>query len=185
MASARPTAKPSLTDVSVRDATPAEYGALREIVLAAYREYAAVLAPAVLERYLLDVADVEAHARAGSQLVAEHAGRIAGTVSFFEEANAEGFAWPDGWAGLRALAVDPGARGLGAGRALMDACLDRARAAGKPVLCLHTAAFMTAAVTMYESMGFRRVPEYDFEGGSHLRLDRPEPVLVTAYRLDL
>jgi ribosomal protein S18 acetylase RimI-like enzyme len=64
----------------------------------------------------------------------------------------------------------------------MDACLERARAAGAPVLCLHTAAFMTAAVALYEAMGFRRAPAYDFDvpagGGA-------PPVAILAYRLDL
>jgi ribosomal protein S18 acetylase RimI-like enzyme len=63
----------------------------------------------------------------------------------------------------------------------MDACLERALAARAPVLCLHTAAFMTAAVAIYEAMGFRRAPAFDFEvpaGGA-------PPVAVIAYRLDL
>ena len=64
----------------------------------------------------------------------------------------------------------------------MDACLERALAARAPVLCLHTAAFMTAAVAIYEAMGFRRVPAFDFDipagGGA-------PPVAILAYRLDL
>jgi hypothetical protein len=52
------------------------------------------------------------------------------------------------------------------------------------VLCLHTAEFMTAAVAMYEAMGFRRVPSYDFDANEHLRLGG-EPVPILAYRLDL
>jgi hypothetical protein len=52
----------------------------------------------------------------------------------------------------------PGRQGLGIGYALMQVCLDRARAAGAAVLCLHTAEFMTTAAAMYQAMGFRRVP---------------------------
>jgi predicted N-acetyltransferase YhbS len=118
----------------------------------------------------------------GRLLVAEHDRRVVGTVTFYEDAAAEGLGWPPGWAGLRALGVEPAARGLGAGRALMDACLDRAEAARAPVLCLHTAAFMTAAVAIYEAMGFRRAPAFDFDvpagGGA-------PPVGILAYRLDL
>lgn len=86
--------------------------------------------------------------------------------------------------GLRALGVDPAARRLGIGRALMQACLERARAAGTAVLCLHTADFMTAAVAMYLGMGFRRVPLFDFDAASHLRLGG-RPIRVIAFRLDL
>jgi hypothetical protein len=53
------------------------------------------------------------------------------------------------------------------------------------VLGLHTAAFMPAAVAMYEAMGFRRAPSFDFEATSHLRLQDTEPVRILAYRLDL
>jgi hypothetical protein len=35
----------------------------------------------------------------------------------------------------------------------MQVCLDRARAAGAAVLCLHTAEFMTTAAAMYQAMG--------------------------------
>jgi hypothetical protein len=64
----------------------------------------------------------------------------------------------------------------------MGACLERALAVRAPVLCLHTAAFMTAAVAIYEAMGFRRAPSFDFDipagGGT-------PPVGILAYRLDL
>ena len=192
-----PQLSPSGVAVRVRDAHRSDRRAVRAVLLAAYREYAAVLPPAVFGPYLADVLDLDARdggpgwlkersgsppvVPAGRLLVAEHAGRVAGTVTFYEDAAAEGLGWPAGWAGLRALGVDPAARGLGAGRALMDACLERALAVRAPVLCLHTAAFMTAAVAIYEGMGFRRAPSFDFEvpaGGA-------PPVGILAYRLDL
>ena len=86
---------------------------------------------------------------------------------------------------MRALGVDPAVRGRGVGKTLMRDCLERARAAGAAVLCLHTAEFMTTAVAMYLAMGFRRVPAFDFDAVSHLRLDGVGPVRVIAFRLDL
>jgi hypothetical protein len=53
------------------------------------------------------------------------------------------------------------------------------------VLCLHTAGFMTAAVAIYERLGFRRDPAFDFDATRHLGLDGVRPVLIVAYRLDL
>jgi GNAT superfamily N-acetyltransferase len=97
----------------------------------------------------------------------------------------EGFGGPSGWAGLRALGVDPTVRGLGIGHVLMQVCLDRARAAGAAVLCLHTAEFMTTAAAMYQAMGFRRVPSFDFDAARHLRLRGAQPIRIVAYRLDL
>lgn len=106
-------------------------------------------------------------------------------MTFYPDAGGEGLGWPSGWAGLRALGVDPAMRGLGIGRRLMGECLDRARALGAPVLCLHTAAFMTAAVTIYERMGFERAPEYDFDPRDVDESDLSEPVTVIGYRIDL
>jgi ribosomal protein S18 acetylase RimI-like enzyme len=154
------------------------------VLAAAYQEYAAALPPAAFGRYLQDILDLGARAHAGRLLVAEHARRIVGTVTFYDDDAAEGFGWPSGWAGVRALGVDPAVRGLGVGRTLLRACVERAVAGGAGVLCLHTAEFMTAAVAMYEATGFRRVPSYDFDANEHLRLGG-EPVPILAYRLDL
>jgi predicted N-acetyltransferase YhbS len=177
-----PQLSPSGVAVRVRDAQRSDRRAVRAVLLAAYREYATVVPPAVFGPYLADSLDLDARDRGGRLLVAEHDRRVVGTVTYDEDAAAEGLGWPAGWAGLRALGVDPAARGHGAGRALMDACLERALAARAPVLCLHTAAFMTAAVAIYEAMGFRRAPVFDFDvpagGGA-------PPVRILAYRLDL
>src|SRR5215211_313582 len=148
----------SRTGVEVRDAGRSDLPAVRRVLLGAYQEYAEVLAPAVFGRYLTDILDVQGRTGAGRQLVATDGGRVVGTVTFYADAGQEGFGWPAGWAGLRALGVEPAARGQGIGQALVRACLERARAGGAPVLCLHTAEFMTAAVAMYERLGFRRAP---------------------------
>jgi predicted N-acetyltransferase YhbS len=169
--------------VSVRDAEPSDHERIRDLLAAAYRQFASALEPAVYDRYIADILDLEARTRAGDLLVAERAGRIVGTVTFYGEARSEGFGWPPGWAGLRALGVDPAARGLGVGRLLMEACVDRARRSGATVLCLHTSEVMTAAVALYETMGFRRLPSFDFTVGRP-RTDG-QPVTVIAYRLDL
>jgi predicted N-acetyltransferase YhbS len=175
----------SLTGTEVRAAGPSDLPAVRRVLLAAYQEYAATLPPAVFGRYLTDILDVGSRAGAGELLVAERAGRVVGTVTFYPDAAGEELGWPAGWAGLRALGVEPRARGLGIGRALLEACLERARAAGAPVLCLHTAGFMTAAVAIYQAAGFRRDPAHDFEATSELALKGVRPVPILAYRLDL
>jgi GNAT superfamily N-acetyltransferase len=139
----------------------------------------------VFGRYLTDILDVESRAGTGEVLVAEHGGRVVGTVTYYPDATDEGFGWPAGWAGLRALGVEPRARGLGIGRALLEACLERAVAAGAPVICLHTAEFMPAAVAIYEAAGFRRDPDNDFDAAGRLGLEGVRPVPILAYRLDL
>ena len=54
------------------------------------------------------------------------------------------------------LGVDPAARARGVARALMAASEERARAAGKTFITLHTTLRMQAAQAMYERLGYER-----------------------------
>jgi ribosomal protein S18 acetylase RimI-like enzyme len=53
----------------------------------------------------------------------------------------------------------------------VDACIQRAAAAGLSSIALHTADFMVAAVAVYEKAGFRRAPEYDYRAGDYFMSD--------------
>lgn len=122
--------------------------------------------------------DVRSRLAVSELIVAEEHGRLVGTVTLYLEAlrsSQEG--WPLDWASIRLLAVHPTYRGRGIGRALMEECVRRCREQGIATIGLHTTELMGVARRMYERMGFRRVPEFDF---------RPAPgVVVIAYCLDL
>lgn len=170
----------------IRVASPNEHDAVRAVTAAAFEQYRAVLPPHLFELYLADLVDIAARADVSEQLVVDGAdGRIVASVSYYPDAADEGLEWPSGWSGLRALAVTPGNRGSGAGRLLMGECRRRAVAGGSSVLALHTATFMTAAVALYERMGFRRAPEYDLEPSDILDVDPGDLPQVIAYTLDL
>ncbi len=61
-----------------------------------------------------------------------------------------------GIAELEKIFVDPAARGLGIGKALMSAVLDRISHQSFTKVRLMTAEFMASAISLYESFGFRR-----------------------------
>ncbi|WP_018623573.1 GNAT family N-acetyltransferase [Kangiella aquimarina] len=64
--------------------------------------------------------------------------------------------------GFRLLAVDPDARGLGVGKALSMACIERARNLGKGKVVIHSTEAMKVAWGMYERLGFERALDLDF-----------------------
>jgi GNAT superfamily N-acetyltransferase len=165
----------------VRDAAPADYPAIRRVLIAAYRQYADLIARDIFSPYLADLLDLDTHARHGRLLVVEAEGRIRGFGAFYRDASVQGFGWPPGWAGGRALAVHPDARGHGVARALLAACERLARDSGAPVFAFHTASFMTDAIALYERLGYRRAPEFDFDMAARYSRFGSPPITALAY----
>jgi GNAT superfamily N-acetyltransferase len=171
--------------VIIRKVRPDDYVAIGELTVEAYRTAApdGQIPPALqpdghFERvYAPMLRDVEERATRVVVFVAEIDGSVVGAVTYvpgpgpfaeFDETDA---------AGVRHLAVDPGAQGRGVGAALMENCVAQARTDGKRRIVLHTQSFMYAARGLYERMGFVRAPERDF---------RPAPdVDLQGYVLDL
>lgn len=67
--------------------------------------------------------------------------------------------------GIRLLAVGDNARGMGVGKGLTLACIQKAMAKGHRQVVLHTTKAMQVAWTMYEKLGFKRFTEIDFKQG--------------------
>ena len=153
--------------VTVRRARPAEYALVGELTVEAYVHGGLVDPDDSYVERLRDAADRAAKAEL---LVAELAGEIAGSVAYCPPGSpyAE-LAGPDE-AEFRMLAVRERARGAGAGRALVQACIDRARDAGLAALRLATQPNMRAAQRIYTRMGFTRSPERDWNPVPELRL---------------
>jgi len=165
----------------VRDAVPADYPAIRDVIVAAYGQYGGLIDRAVFAAYLADLLDLEGHARHGRLLVAEADGRVSGFVAFYPDTSVQGFGWPPGWAGGRALAVHPDARGQGVARMLITVCEGLARDGGAPVFAFHTASFMTSAIALYDRLGYRRAPEFDFDMAGRYSRSAATPITSIAY----
>jgi predicted N-acetyltransferase YhbS len=171
--------------LTVRTTTGADHPAIRRVVRAAFAPYAGRMDPRVFPLYLADLLDLDRHASHGQLLVAEVDGQVSGFGAFYPDIGVQGLGWPSGWAGGRALAVDPGVRRHGVARALLAACEARARALAAPVFAFHTIAFMTTAVALYERLGYRRAPDYDVDLSDHYGVAGPAPLRAIAYRRDL
>jgi GNAT superfamily N-acetyltransferase len=165
----------------VRDAVPADYPAIRDVVAAAYSQYADLIGPDFFSSYLADLSDLERHARLGRLFVVESGERVRGFAAFYPDASLQGFGLSSGWASGRALAVHPAARGLGVARTLLATSECLAREAGAPVFAFHTASFMTSAIALYEQLGYRRAPEFDFDMAAHFGRSATTPIMSIAY----
>lgn len=154
-------------EVTIRAARPDERALLLALTLDAYAEYETAMPPGHWPRYRRHIERTFDDLGTASQLVAEdEVGAVLGTgllyppgESFGGEVTAISADCPE----VRLLAVAPAGRGRGVGRALMDACVERAKASGAPGLVLHTMAMMKAARRIYAEMGFAHAPDLDFQ----------------------
>jgi ribosomal protein S18 acetylase RimI-like enzyme len=88
---------------------------------------------------------------------------ILGTITLEPFDPASELAKDDTEGDIRAFAVAPGAQGLGVGRMLLLAVIEYAQKRGLRRLRLCTQPAMRAARHLYETTGFSRTPELDFE----------------------
>jgi ribosomal protein S18 acetylase RimI-like enzyme len=159
--------------VIIRDARPGEYAVVGELRVAAYRaqgllpeesEYAGTLRGFGFND---DCAVLVATDETAADQAADE---ILGTITLEPfDATCE-LARDETEADVRAFAVSPRAQGLGVGRKLLLAVIERAEKRGLRRLRLCTQPAMRTAQHLYETTGFSRTPDLDFEPVPGLRL---------------
>ena len=155
--------------VLVRPARDDELDAAGEIVAQAYAGEPDMVGH---DDYLEVIRDARSRTRDAEVLVAVDAhDRLLGCVTYVPGPESE---WAEverpGEAGFRMLGVAPEARGRGVGVALVLACAERARAAGRTAVAISTTPERAPAQRLYDRLGFRRDPERDFDPVPGVRL---------------
>jgi len=118
-----------------------------------------------------DVEDFQESRRNGAVFVVDADAGLAGVVALGPPGAAGNVVAAPQEAELSRLAVAIPARGRGIGRALTVHCEQRARAAGWPAIALWSRPAQIEAHRLYESLGYRRVPERDsVDAGGQNRL---------------
>ncbi|MEH7179801.1 GNAT family N-acetyltransferase [Neobacillus vireti] len=162
----------------IREAVESELAFIREQRVNAYQEHAVKIPEGhwqVLKQGISSIADIQSGVEL---LVAEEAGKIVGSVALFPAKTDayEGYVEELDYPEIRMLAVSPEVRGKGVAAALVSECINRAKEKGHKEIGLHTADFMKSAMSLYERLGFERLPQYDFEPAN-------DGIIVKAYRL--
>jgi GNAT superfamily N-acetyltransferase len=172
---------------TIRPMHDEEIEEVRGVLARANEQFRGLVPDALFDAYLADVLDIESRLDRSTTLVATDRGRIVGTVTYFRDANDEavGPSVPAGTAGVRAVAVDPAARGAGLGRRLAAEVVEQARADGARAVVLHTWFVMRAAIRVYESLGFRRAPAYDADSTDFFPTSIDDDPAALAFWLDL
>lgn len=160
-----------------------ECEALGKITLAAYKNLDGRASLGSYENELLDVAARQLDSEV--YVAVDNDGTLVGGVTYVPgpEHTMGEFLDPEG-AGIRMLAVDPQHQGLGAGRALVEACIARARLQHRRRIILHSTPLMTIAQALYKQLGFEFSPELDiwFDGDPYTTSD---PLHLIAFTLSL
>jgi|SRR5665213_1389210 len=146
--------------MEIRPIRPEESEELGRVTVRAYRE---LFGGRSLGSYEKELLDVETRRLDSEVYVAlDENETLMGGVTYVpdQKRSMSEFDDPVG-AGIRMLAVDPRFQGRGVGRALIDACVDRARDQGRHRIFLHSTPAMVVARAMYERAGFERAPDLD------------------------
>lgn len=162
----------------VRDAEPEERDVVVELTRMAYAEFQSVMKPGAWRGLANAIEEVLANSGPAEIIVALEEDQIVGSVFLYPGGSSP---YPDEPAltepEFRLLSVRPTHRGKGFGRALVNECVNRSRAAGAKAIGLHTSASFKDAIALYRKMGFERAPERDFQP--------PDAEVVEGYCLTL
>ena len=161
------------------------------------REIAALFAPAlepyrgsgsdwILDAYLAELVDVRPRFEEAEVLVAEHHGRVVGTIAFYAGRSPRGLEQPPGRLGRISRARGaPRMRGAGIGKALVQHCIERTRNVGAETLGIHTISLLTDAVRLYQRLGFVRCPEFDLRAADVFPSENADEMVGLAFRRDV
>lgn len=132
---------------------PADAQAVDALGLAAFEQFSALYDD--WPGFKAKISTMSSLAQAGEVIVARRGDRIVGGVAYIGPHRPKSDFFPAEWAIMRMLVVSPEARGQGVGRALAQACVQRAQRDDASVIGLHTSPIMSVALPMYLRMGFQ------------------------------
>jgi ribosomal protein S18 acetylase RimI-like enzyme len=136
--------------IEVRRANPSDAAAIAVVLHTAFIEFKHLYTEGGFAATALNTEEVLTRMTEGPVWIALSKDEIVGTVAAVQKGDS---------LYVRGMAVLPVARGLGTGRKLLDEVERLANDLTCPRLFLSTTPFLSAAINLYESYGFRRTGE--------------------------
>jgi ribosomal protein S18 acetylase RimI-like enzyme len=155
-------------ELRIRPASAADYPAIAELTVAAYRGDGQTGPDHPYEPVLADVG-----ARAGSGVIlvcADSSDQVLGAVLYVRPDSPLAEVSGPGEAEFRMLAVSPAAQRRGVGEALVHGCVDRARAEGRSAVVICVRDFAHDARRLYKRLGFTRDESIDWSPADGITL---------------
>lgn len=149
----------------IRPAREDEYAAVGALTVAGYDADGYLTYPdgTYDHGYAGWLADAASRAQNSTLLVAYDGDALVGTVTWCPYGSADAQLAKEPHQGeFRTLSIAPEARGRGVGRALVEHCLERARATGLTEVLLFSLKEMAPAHRLYFALGFVRRPDLDW-----------------------
>jgi GNAT superfamily N-acetyltransferase len=143
----------------LREAIEADTRAISRLLRSAFLEFQPLYTPEAFVATVVPEVGIRTRLEEGPIWVAERQARLIGTVAAKRTADS---------VLVRGMAVEPTARGLGIGKALLTLTEDFARKHGCKTLSLYTTAFLNHAIRLYQSAGYRFTTEKSNPNGTEL-----------------
>ena len=134
----------------LREATGADAGAISLLLRSAFLEFQPLYTPEAFGATVVPEGGIRSRLQEGPIWVAERQSRLIGTVAAKRTGDS---------VLVRGMAVEPRARGLGVGQRLLGLTEDFARKHSCKTLSLYTTAFLSHAIRLYQSAGYRFTAE--------------------------
>lgn len=149
----------------IRPAGPQDDDVLGELLVESFVTTYARKMPEVVvhDRRKADLRDTRRRRESVAVLVAELAGKVAGTITVNPVGYEGTRAWLPNAVEIRLMAVAPQAQGKGVAAALLEAAHQLARDAGASVSCLHVRRGAVGVARFYVNQGYQRDPSGDVD----------------------
>src|ERR1700693_2107033 len=128
----------------IRKAAPSDAGAVSALLRRAFQEFEPLYTPEALVATVQPESGILQRLEEGPLWIAEHESALVGTVAAICSADS---------VMVRGMAVDPVARGLKIGKALLHLTEEFTREQGFERMSLYTTAFLRRAIGLYQASG--------------------------------